>query len=287
MDMPGLPSAGKPQAQGMPQGFGLDCVPEVRKVPEKKSFAGFEAEGFEIACPGEPQTMTLWMASGGALAQAEKETAAFFKSMAEKQYANYPEAERQEILKNIEKLGAAYSMMRLPDMKDLPENGMLVAMEAGGLGQASSPNGSMLIYEIAEVDTRKADPSLFEIPEGYTRVGSIEQEMTQQIMGGSGLGAFAQMFQDAASQGGSADPSYPGAQADLPPPGMVRRPGPNGWEYVPAGETEQVRPAGVPAAPVSGTAGASGRSEGEEEAPPGMIRKPGPNGWVYVPASEA
>ena len=57
---------------------GSDCTPQMNRLSEKRTYAGYETEGYQWACKEQPASMTMWIAPAqGDLARVEKETEAY------------------------------------------------------------------------------------------------------------------------------------------------------------------------------------------------------------------
>lgn len=135
-----------------------ECLPKITPVSGQRQIAGFPASGYQLACEQSPgEAVTLWMAKPtGALSAVERDTEAYYQAY--------------ERAVHTPSSGPAWGNLSggmLNRFKDLPK-GMPLAIEA------SDPEaGRMTVFEVVAVSTAPVDPTLFEIPAGYTKVNDF------------------------------------------------------------------------------------------------------------------
>jgi hypothetical protein len=159
-----------------------------------KIFAGITAYGYSSGCPSEGPKMTLWIADGNQAQakQAFKEMEDFQAARAEAMYANYPPAQKKQLMETMKLIGTAMAggLMGMPDPAKLPQS-MAMGMETSAPGE-----GPHMMMEVVAVDNVAADPSRYELPEGYTKVDNVMAAQAQTMMDqmASGEGKFSDIL---------------------------------------------------------------------------------------------
>lgn len=170
-------------AKGDPAQETTECSGIV-KVAETREYAGIRAEGYQGECApkqGESR-VTIWIAAGGQpLAdKAQKESDAYDKAHFDSMYSHYPAAERERIRKVFEMMGKAMmqGFMGMPNTFKMPKR-LLLAIESEE-GEPGLMHGTMM--ETTLVEVVPADPSRYEVPEGFLKVENLQELLSQQMM---------------------------------------------------------------------------------------------------------
>lgn len=167
-----------------------DCVPLILKAPGTKTIAGYTVTGFSLTCEGKGSQGMIWMAPPlGPLAAVSGEWEAYYKAHATALYANFPPAERKELISVTAKFGDALKDLltsRLGKPTKFPK-GVIMAVEGKFTNNGTGP--SKTVYEVKEITPNPVDPNLFEIPAGYQKVPDITKALLQ-----SSFQNFQQMF---------------------------------------------------------------------------------------------
>ncbi|HTL46956.1 MAG TPA: hypothetical protein VL688_02710 [Verrucomicrobiae bacterium] len=182
----------KKQMDKVPDAVANDPCAQSKKVGER-TIAGFQAEGYGPSCPQQNSMIgAIWLASDKdpKAAKIQKEISAFEKAKVDSQYSLYPAKEREELIKSMTLIGSALAqgMTGMPYAKNLPER-LALAMSQAGQDENGNAVENML-FEMQQADTVKADPALFELPEGFTKVDDLMGMRSQNIMSKMSNGDF-------------------------------------------------------------------------------------------------
>ena len=165
------------------------CDPELVTLPEKATLAGFTATGYQAVCKQRDQVgaprMTMWLSPAtGALAQYDKDLKAYEKAYRDVMYKELTAAERKTVEEFFGAFGEAAGSMLLGLRIDKLPKGVPLKMEQVGANMADGSVGNAVLYETLEVRSEKADPSLFELPSGYSKITNEDAyaEKEMQVM---------------------------------------------------------------------------------------------------------
>lgn len=292
-----------------------DCMPKFQKISEKRTYAGYDVEGYQATCEGKPESVTLWFAKPklafDPLTGIEQELKAFQKKHMELLYANFPTEEKKELLERFSNpaaflgkgMGVALSFKGMP-------KGFLLAMEMEGIEGPEGMQGGTF-FEVTELSHQKIENSLFEIDSTYTEVEDVSQALAGNMMKQMGLGNFGEMFQGvganqtvqmpdmeaqsnalAALQNAFTQMKTPAVQTPNIPSTLNTPTVPDFPTNIQVPQIKNdlannfVAPK-VPDPTASVTQALERLAVPATNAtvPAGMVRKPGPNGWVYESAN--
>jgi hypothetical protein len=149
---------------------------EFKKAPATRTIAGFECEGTEIWVDGKKQ-MIWWSAPPkGDIKTFMEQDERFRRKLHNAQYADWPDAARQEQVLGLEMLGALMvkgdrfgslfkGASKLPE--GYPMSWEISDPDAAGMGS---------LLEVQKLTLEKAPASLFEVPPGYKKLTQAEFE---------------------------------------------------------------------------------------------------------------
>lgn len=211
MERTEVPSPGDPRRQMSQMARGqsamgpgseeeADCIPTIAKLPHTRSFAGISATGYKLGCQNSPEGMIVWMAPPqGKLAQIDKELKTYNEAYFSAIYGSYSPKERQEMIEAAKALGSAVMTTMSPgmnQMKQLPKEGVTLAMEMVGQPTQMGMGQGGLMFETKEIQAGRFESSLFEIPAGVRQVPDLAQEQASRFMKQMHLPPEAQKYLD-------------------------------------------------------------------------------------------
>ncbi len=163
---------------------------EFKKAAEQKTFAGLQADGYETWTEGR-KSVTAWMTRAqGELAELQAVLAGYKKIETAARLAQFPESERTALDApdpTAQPMADAAWTAMARMMKDM-QDGVLLAIEnhdSGPTGGAEDqPAMTGYVMEVLKVERAAADPSRYEIPEGYTKISQqqADAEMAREVM---------------------------------------------------------------------------------------------------------
>ncbi|GEM_PF-7032486 len=164
------------------------CTAESRLVPEKRTFAGFEARGYHMGCAGQTGGMTTWTADSPALSKMQKETEAFTEAQEKAQYAHWPRAEKKQMEDDLKagkrfmKNAANQMMMGMSGTTNNMPKGVAVAIE----GQTDAGK-SGYVFALKELSIKPIDGAVFDLPADYRKVSDVIRVQTESAMEDMGI----------------------------------------------------------------------------------------------------
>jgi hypothetical protein len=200
VDLSQISLEGSPESADAP--VGNNCDPKVQVLPTKETIAGFSATGYMTSCADGSQS-TIWMAPPeGLLKKYDKEVNGFEEDYQEELYKNYSKDQKKLTKQVMGLLGeAGLGMMIGASTEQLPKHVMLRMNQ-----RVPSFEGVMMDntpISIEEIRDEKADPSIFEIPQGYQKVKGLDQIKSEiqakKMMESMGMGGSYQMVKGIAA----------------------------------------------------------------------------------------
>lgn len=141
------------------------CKGRFKKLSDQRIIAGVKAVAYQEFCQEAPnQVRTHWFApNSGLAAEIQKEETNFLKARSAAQYADRSEKKKKDLEKML--LLMQDKVRRSLPNKDKAKwpKGYVLAMETEMDGK------KILNFEVTKMSREKIDPSLFEIPAGYTK----------------------------------------------------------------------------------------------------------------------